>query len=467
MAKAGIEVSPGISIYFSHENAKGEEGVIVTMCLPSKAMQRLQRGWEGKQATKYIHKRTPHSLKPTITFLNFYSSDLVFTVRRRQPELVTPSKPTPREFKPLSDIDDQDGFRYHVPLVLFYPFRPNTMVGKNKRKDPAHVIKMALAKTLGFYYPFAGRLREGPERKLVVDCGAQGVLFVEADADVTLDQFGHLQPLFPCFQELLYKVPDSEGIIDCPLLHIQVTRLKCGGFIFALRMNHTMCDGSEEKETQHTIQRSFFFGPTEIAAIRELLPYHLRDQCTKFELLTASLWRCRTTALQLQPNDDVRLMCAINARGKTKGGLEIPEGYYGNAIVFPAVVTTAGKLTGGNSIGHALELVKKVKGEISEEYVQSVADLMAIRGRPGFTTARSWTVSNVTRVGFRDVDFGWGKAVFGGVAKAVGGAFPGMSYYFSHENAKGEEGVVVTICLPSKAMERFIQEMDDMLNEKA
>ncbi|KAF7833426.1 benzyl alcohol O-benzoyltransferase-like [Senna tora] len=443
-------------------------------------------------------------------------SDLVFTVKRRQPELVAPAKPTPREFKLLSDIDDQDGFRLQIPLVHFYPSHPS-MVGK----DPAHVIKTALAHALVFYYPFAGRLREGHARKLMVDCSAQGVLFVEADADVTLSQFGHLQPPFPCFQQLLYKVPSSEGMIDCPLLHIQVTRLKCGGFIFALQMNHTMCDGpgvvqflkalakiargasepsiqpvwlrkllnardpprvtcthyeyqqvavpphDDIEETQDMVQRSFFFGPTQIAAIRQSLPHHLRDGCTKFELLTAFLWRCRTIALQLEPIDAVRLMCVINARGKkTLGGLEIPEGYYGNAIVFPAVVTTAGKLIGeNNSIGYALEIVKRIKSEMSEEYVQSVADLMVIRGRPCFTKARSWIVSNLEHVGFRDVDFGWGKAVFAGIAKAGAGGFPGVSFYVSCENAEGEEGIVICICLPSKAMERFVKEMDGMLEK--
>lgn len=48
-------------------------------------------------------------------------------------------------------------------------------------------------------------------------------IFIEADADVTLHQFGDtLQPPVPYFQELLYNVPGSDGIINCPLLLIQV-----------------------------------------------------------------------------------------------------------------------------------------------------------------------------------------------------------------------------------------------------
>jgi hypothetical protein len=90
-------------------------------------------------------------------------------------------------------------------------------------QDPVKVIRDALAQTLVFYYPFAGRLRKGPGRKLVVECTGEGVMFIEADADVTLQQFGDaLQPPFPCMEELLFEVPGSGGILNCPLLLIQV-----------------------------------------------------------------------------------------------------------------------------------------------------------------------------------------------------------------------------------------------------
>lgn len=145
-------------------------------------------------------------------------TSLVFTVRRSEAELIAPAKPTPREVKLLSDIDDQDGLRFQIPVIQFYRHDPS-MAGK----DPVDVIRKAVAKTLVFYYPFAGRLREGLGRKLMVDCTGEGVLFIEADADVTLKQFGDaLQPPFPCWEELLYDVPGSQGVLNTPLLLIQV-----------------------------------------------------------------------------------------------------------------------------------------------------------------------------------------------------------------------------------------------------
>ena len=142
----------------------------------------------------------------------------VFTVKRQAPELITPAKPTPHQYKLLSDIDDQDGLRFQIPVIQFYRNDPS-MGGT----DPVKVIREAIAKTLVFYYPFAGRLREGPTRKLMVECTGEGVVFIEADADVTLEQFGDaLQPPFPCLEELLYDVPGSAGVLNCPLLLIQV-----------------------------------------------------------------------------------------------------------------------------------------------------------------------------------------------------------------------------------------------------
>jgi len=167
-----------------------------------------------------IYELTQHLL--TLFFIFSYhimtSTPLLFTVRRCQPELVPPAAPTPREVKLLSDIDDQEGLRFNIPMMFIYRHEPSM-----KEKDPVKVLRHALSKALVYYYPFAGRIREGAGRKLMVDCTGEGVMFIEAEADVTLDQFGDtLLPPLPCFKELLYDVPGSELIIDRPIRLIQV-----------------------------------------------------------------------------------------------------------------------------------------------------------------------------------------------------------------------------------------------------
>ena len=80
--------------------------------------------------------------------------------------MIRPANPTPREVKQLSDIDDQEGLRFQVPIMMFYPNNP-IMKGK---EDPVKVIREDLGKVLISYYSFAGRLIEGENRELMVVC---------------------------------------------------------------------------------------------------------------------------------------------------------------------------------------------------------------------------------------------------------------------------------------------------------
>ncbi|XP_010492711.1 PREDICTED: (Z)-3-hexen-1-ol acetyltransferase-like [Camelina sativa] len=440
------------------------------------------------------------------------SGSLTFKVHRQKPELVSPANPTPRELKLLSDIDDQEGLRFHIPTIFFYRHNPKTY------SDPVAVIRRALTETLVYYYPFAGRLREGPNRKLVVDCTGEGVLFIEADADVTLVEFEEkdaLKPPFPCFEELLFDVEGSSEVLNTPLMLMQVTRLKCGGFIFAVRINHamsdafglslflkTMCDFARgyhaptvppvwerhrlsatvpfrvshaHREyddmpviaTEHDskggnlVDRSFFFGHREMSAIRRLLPPNLVNRSTDMETLTSFLWCYRTVAIQPDPNKEMRLIFIVNARSKLKTP-PLSPGYYGNAFAFPVAIATAGELT-KKPLEFGLRLAKEAKSSVTEEYMRSLANLMVTKERPSFSLDGTYLVSDV-RI-FSDIDFGiWGKPVYGGIGKAGVTDFPGSSFYVSAENRNGETGIIVPVCLPEKAMQRFVKELEGVFS---
>lgn len=154
---------------------------------------------------------------------------VTFTALRRKPELVTPARPTPHEYKALSDIDDQRGLRYYPAGVEFFGARRRlTESAGDVDDDPVRIIRVALAEALVSYYPLAGRLVELPQvtgGKLLVDCTAEGVVFVEADADVRLQELG--QPLampYPCMEELLcYDIGEpQDAVVAKPLLFFQV-----------------------------------------------------------------------------------------------------------------------------------------------------------------------------------------------------------------------------------------------------
>ncbi|KMT02362.1 hypothetical protein BVRB_9g205860 [Beta vulgaris subsp. vulgaris] len=432
------------------------------------------------------------------------TTPLVLNVTRGKPELVRPAQPTPQELKPLSDIDDQEGLRFQMPAIMFYRADPS-MEGK----DPVKVVKDALAKALVFYYPYAGRLVEGPTRKLSVDCTGEGLPFIEADADARLEDFGdEIHPPFP-LEDLLYDIPGTDGMLGTPLIIVQVTRLKCGGFIIALRANHSVCDGTgvmqfmnavgemgrgsdtpsvlpvwdrerliagespkvsfphpeyDQHEVDHhsngeanLLQQSFLFGPTELEALRRHIPPHIK-QFSTFDILSACLWRCRTIALGLDPNEEVRLCFAVNARTKFNPPLE--KGYYGNACAFPAVCAKAGEIC-NNKVDYILGLIRNAKSEINEEYMRSIMDLMITKDRPHFTVRQTYVVSDLRHLGFADVDIGWGKPVFGGPAS--NGSIPDASFFISFKNKKGETMIMVPISLSPPVMDVFVQELREML----
>ena len=74
------------------------------------------------------------------------------------------------------------------------------------------------------------------------------------------------------------------------------------------------------------VLRTFTFGPDDVGAVRSGLPPGLRDSATSFEVLTSALWRARTAALELPPNEDVRLVFIANFRGVP--GVGLPACYY-------------------------------------------------------------------------------------------------------------------------------------------
>ncbi|GKD75453.1 chloramphenicol acetyltransferase-like domain-containing protein [Tanacetum coccineum] len=56
------------------------------------------------------------------------------------------------------------------------------------------VIKDALESVLVAFYPVAGRLKEDEDGRIEMDCQGQGVLFVEAESDGVIDDFGDFAP---------------------------------------------------------------------------------------------------------------------------------------------------------------------------------------------------------------------------------------------------------------------------------
>ncbi|KNA16277.1 hypothetical protein SOVF_090610 [Spinacia oleracea] len=366
-------------------------------------------------------------------------------VKRHEPALIVPENPTKNETLELSDIDDQQGVRVQGAVIMSFKRRSNSIKGED---DPAKVIKEALAKTLDYYYPFAGRVREtGHHRKLVVDCNGEGVLFIEADANVTLNDIQtQIIPPCPLLDDLLFDVPGSTGIIDCPLLLFQ------GG-----DKSHEVMN---KDESNIIVPGGFLFGPEEIKAIRNHLPSHLQHSYSTFELLCACVWKCRVKALQPDPEDTVQVSMTVSVRENNI--ILLPSGYYGNSFVSPAITTKAKNLMmSENSLLYALKLVKQSRNRANEEYVRSMMDLMVMEGRPKYKDHLSWMATNLTRKGLEFVDFGWGKPVYSGVPRGTSL----VSTFTRFKNGKGQDVIAVVLCLPNEVLLRFQNELGKFVGD--
>lgn len=429
----------------------------------------------------------------------------------RQPEiLVTPALPPPitDRFLYLSNLDDPAILRLHVPLIHFYRYNPSM-----KNQDPVKTIREALSKTLVHYFPFAGRLRDADNSKLQLECTGEGVLFVEADAPhLSLKDFGDvICPPFPSLDELLYQPSGSETITNSPLLIVQVTRLKCGGFIFALRFNHCMTDAigilqflkalaemargasqpsilpvwnreilqprtntvdltddeqyadhhalnlsadDEYAPQQHVEEEmqtvSVLFGPEEIADLKS----QVGGKCSTFEVLSAWLWRSRSKVLNIPADQESSLVFPIDIRSRLQPPL--PSGYYGNGLSVSFAVARAGDLI-EKPLSFAVKLISDAKRIVDDEYVRAQIDMLEVVGHTAPTLVGSFMTNDHSKVDFAGVDFGWGKAEYGGVAVA---ADPNESMYVRvRSTSSGIEKIVVPICLPTTAIQTLQQDL--------
>ncbi|KAH9616918.1 hypothetical protein KSS87_001459 [Heliosperma pusillum] len=216
--------------------------------------------------------------------------------------------------------------------------------------------------------------------------------------------------------------------------------------------NHDVCSDSYEytdtpSPPDDLVNKSFFFGSAQIASLRQSIP----RSSTTFELIVAHLWRCHALSLYNDPQKTVILRFAINIRSKYNPSL--PTGYYGNAIATPMVEATIAELS-ENPFQYVVDLVKRTKENVTEEYLKSLADRTENDGRIA-RKLDGLAVTDHRRLGFKCLDFGWGRPIYGGFLR--GSRFvPNVGCItclapFKHFR---EFGVLVPICLPRFATKR-------------
>ena len=133
-----------------------------------------------------------------------------------EPSLVRPSKETKKGLYYLSNLDQNIA----VIVRTIYCFGAGPL-GSNE--EAVRVINKALSDVLVHYYPLAGRLAISLQGKLIVDCTAEGAVFVEAEADRSIDEIGDITKPDPVtLGKLVYDIPGAKNILEIPPLVAQV-----------------------------------------------------------------------------------------------------------------------------------------------------------------------------------------------------------------------------------------------------
>ncbi|KAJ7957211.1 omega-hydroxypalmitate O-feruloyl transferase-like [Quillaja saponaria] len=414
-------------------------------------------------------------------------------VKHGEPTLVPPAEETEKGLYFLSNLDQNIA----VIVRTIYCFKS----ASKGNEDAVKVIKDALSKVLVQYYPLAGRLTISSEGKLIVDCTGEGAVFVEAEANLMIEDIGDMTKPDPItLGKLVYDIPGAKNILEIPPLVAQVTKFKCGGFVLGLGLNHCMFDGIGAMEfvnawgntarglplkvppfldrsilkprnppriefphhefaqiedisdarklyEEEMFYRSFCFDPEKLERLKKkAMEDGVLNQCSTFEALSAFVWRARTQALRMQPDQQTKLLFAVDGRSRFEP--PIPEGYFGNAIVLTNSLCSAGELL-DNPLSFTVELVKKAVNMVTEGYMRSAIDYFEMtRARPSL--AATLLITTWSRLSFHTTDFGWGEPIASGPV-----ALPEKEVILFLSHGKERKSINVLLGLPASAMKIF------------
>ncbi|KAF0916966.1 hypothetical protein E2562_015134 [Oryza meyeriana var. granulata] len=377
-----------------------------------------------------------------------------FAVLRTSREYVRPTAPTPSGELELSIIDRVVGLRHLVRSL--HIFAPSGGDGKpSSSSSPVRVIKEALGKALVDYYPFAGRFVDGAggPGSARVECTGEGAWFVEAVAGCSLDDVNRLDhPLMIPEDDLLPDAAPGVQPLDLPLM-MQVTEFTCGGFVVGLISVHTMADGLgagqfinavgdyarglERPRVSPIWAREAIPSPPKLppGPPPELKMFQLRhvtvdlslesinkvkssyfqstgQRCSTFDVSIAKTWQARTRSLRLpDPSSRVNLCFFANTRHLMHGAWPRDAGngvgFYGNCFYPVSVVATSGEVETADVAG-VVGIIREAKARLPAEFARwAVADFREDPYELSFTYDFLF-VSDWTRLGFLEADYGWG-----------------------------------------------------------
>ncbi|WOH02639.1 hypothetical protein DCAR_0522028 [Daucus carota subsp. sativus] len=419
-----------------------------------------------------------------------------FKITKSEPVLVHVEIKSPfPEYYYLSNLDQ------NITSIMqtVFCFKPDG--DKKSTEGVGLVIREALAKVLVYFYPLAGNLTLGSDEKLVVKCTNRGVPFVEAVVDYDIDVLGNVTCLDSAMlSKLVHTDSAARDMFEIPLMTAQVTRFKCGGFVMGMTMNHCMADGisamefvnswseiarglspsivpaidrsvlkarqppritrvhnefleikdisniSAKYQESEMVYKAFSFDQEKLMRLKKLI---MEDgtikNCSTFVALTALLWRARTKALKMKPDQQLKLLFAVDGRSRLVNP-PLPKGYFGNGIVLACSVSNAGDLV-NKPLSYAVHLVQNAIKMVDDEFIRSAIDYLEVKKEKP-SLSGTFLITTWTRLAFNTTDFGWGEPTQSGCV-----TLPEKEVALFL--AGGGNGTTVLTGLPVNAMKSF------------
>ncbi|XP_022762417.1 omega-hydroxypalmitate O-feruloyl transferase-like [Durio zibethinus] len=424
-----------------------------------------------------------------------------FAVKKQEAvQVVRPAEKTYNGLYFLSNLDHT--FPYPIEIVFAY---------KNGMENAVETIKESLAKILVEFYPFAGCLSVTWDGKMIVRSNGEGVPFVKAVSNNTIEELGDISRVDPVkLRQLVHHVDSVESILDVPLLTVQITSFKCGGIVLGVAMNHVLVDGKaladflnswsqitkglplsvvpfldrtilsarqpplidiphpeyvrKERPTKNAslqfpeplVYQSFCVEPKKLYQLKQLAKEgEFAAPPSSFEVISALMWIMRTKAFKIEPHKTTKLLIAVDGRPKYKPPL--PECFFGNGIAFSCAQCTARDLV-QKPFSFAVKIVHESIKEVTEGYIRSAIDYYELT-RGGLEIENTCWISKWSRLTFYDVDFGWGKPQQVAPASIV------ENLVLTLAQGKDSKNLILSLALPESAMKIFQELMQSELNE--
>ncbi|KAJ4797537.1 HXXXD-type acyl-transferase family protein [Rhynchospora pubera] len=352
---------------------------------------------------------------------------------------VPPNSTTPIVALPLSSIDRCTAGRMSIDSVTVFTHG----VKAAKR------IRDALAKALVLYYPVAGKITEINLGEPEVNCTGEGIWFVEAKANCSLEEVNYLERPLMIPKEQLLPQPPLEANLQDEILLVQVTEFICGGFTIGICSSHLVFDGQGfaqflkavgemasglpeptvkpvwSRENIPAPPKALHAGPPlsftvfnfttsvvdisldSISRIKVMYMAETGQRSSTFDVVTAMIFKCRARAIDLAPEADIRMGFAASTRHLLHGVLPSVEGYYGNCL-YPIGIAKSCEEINKASLVTVMSIIKGAKETLSTKFkdwmygcTESYYNMPLDYG--------TMVVSDWSKVGLNEVDFGWGQ----------------------------------------------------------